>query len=419
MLRLAANLGMRASSRATRYCFPSIRPTQAHRSSTIDENLTGAEHEAREDSTMKLAIWSTSAKPENSSFPELFRRKLEEIELAERIGIDAIWFLEHHLIPTSPTPSPNLLIAAASQRTHRIRFANMVNILPFHHPLQVAEEAAMLDNLTNGRLDMGLGRGLRPPEFAAFGVDQQQSREMFLEAFEIIRRVWADENFEQRGKYWTVKKDAPLSPPLVQRPHPPFLVSAQSEESLRWAARHDIPFAQIDSMIDQARRDQTIYREVQVAHGHAPAPRLYLMREIFVGDSDAQARAEAEPYLLQYWELWNRYTQFTRGGKLPDSYDFWRRQAPMLHAMSFDEIVAHDMVILGSPKTVAETILRIAGQLEPMGLAMIFKLGTMPYDMVERSMTLFGEEVVPRIRPILDRDAAGNRSAAPAALQPG
>ena len=108
--------------------------------------------------------------------------------------------------------------------------------------------------------------------------------------------------------------------------------------------------------------------------------------------------------MLQQWQLWNRYTQFTRGGKLPDSYDFWRRQAPMLHAMSFDEIVAQDLVILGGPETVANAILRMAGQLDLMGLAMIFKLGAMPYDMVERSMTAFGEEVMPRIRRVLDRD---------------
>lgn len=105
------------------------------------------------------------------------------------------------------------------------------------------------------------------------------------------------------------------------------------------------------------------------------------------------------------WELWNRYTQFTRGGKLPDSYDFWRRQAPMLHAMSFDEILANDMVLLGSPQTVADAILHLSAQLDLMGLALIFKLGAMPYDMVERSMTLFGAEVVPRIRPVLDRAA--------------
>jgi alkanesulfonate monooxygenase SsuD/methylene tetrahydromethanopterin reductase-like flavin-dependent oxidoreductase (luciferase family) len=350
---------------------------------------------------MRLAIWSTTTPRENSTYPEMFRRQLQEVELAERIGIDQIWFFEHHLQPTAPVPSPNLLIAAAARTTRRIRFASMVNILPFRHPLLVAEEAAMLDNLTDGRFDMGLGRGLRPPEFDAFGVDQQQSREMFLESFEVIRRVWADENFVHRGRYWTVVKEAPLSPPLVQRPHPPFLVSAQSEESLRWAAQHDIPFAQIDSLVDQAQHDQALYRVVQTAHGHAPAPRLYLMREIYVADSDALARAEAHPYLLQYWELWNRYTQFTRGGRLPDSYDFWRRQAPLLHAMSFDEIVANDMVILGGAKTVADAILRLASRLDLMGLALIFKLGAMPYDMVERSMTAFGEGVVPRIGEVL------------------
>ena len=146
-------------------------------------------------------------------------------------------------------------------------------------------------------------------------------------------------------------------------------------------------------------------------HGHAPAPRLYLMREIYVGESDARARAEAEPWMLQQWELWNRYTQFARGGKLPESYDFWRRQAPMLHAMGFDEILAEDMVILGGPETVANAILRLASQLDLMGLAMIFKLGAMPYDMVERSMTAFGDEVMPRIRDVVDRNAAAVRAA--------
>jgi alkanesulfonate monooxygenase SsuD/methylene tetrahydromethanopterin reductase-like flavin-dependent oxidoreductase (luciferase family) len=370
-----------------------------------------------EDQAMKLAIWSTTTPRENSTYPEMFRRQLEEVELAENIGIDQVWFFEHHLSLTAPVPSPNLLIAAAAQATRHIRFSSMVNILPFRHPLLVAEEAAMLDNLTNGRFDMGLGRGLRPPEFEAFGVDQQRSREMFLESFDVIRRVWADENFVHQGKYWTVRKDGPLSPPLVQRPHPPFLVSAQSEESLRWAARHDIPFVQIDSLVNQARRDQMLYREVQAADGHAPSPRLYLMREIYVADSDDRARAEAQPYLLQYWELWNRYTQFGRSGRLPDGYDFWRRQAPMLHAMTFDEIIASNMVILGSPQKVANTILSLSAELDLMGLAMIFKLGAMPYEMVERSMSAFGTEVMPRIRHLLDQDAGANHVGAPPTLR--
>lgn len=366
---------------------------------------------------MRLAIWSTTTPRQNSTHEELFRRQLDEIKLAEHIGIDQVWFYEHHLNPMAPIPSPNLLIAAAAPWTRRIRFASMVNILPFRNPLLVAEEAALLDNLTGGRLDMGIGRGLRPPEFEAFDIDQQRSREMFLEAFDIIRRTWADEEFVHRGRFWTVRKNGPLAPPLVQKPHPPFLVSAQSEESLRWAAQHDIPFAQIDSMLEQARRDQALYREVQLAHGHKAAPRLYLMREVYIGENDTRAREEVRPYLLQYWELWNRYTQFSQSGSLPDSYDFWRRQAPMLHAMDFEEVVANDMVILGSPTTVADTILRLAGELDLMGLAMIFKLGAMPYDMVERSMTLFGEEVVPLIRRVHDGAVRG-RSAIGSASQP-
>src|SRR6516225_11844103 len=91
----------------------------------------------REDETVRLAIWSTTTPRENSTHPEMFRRQLDEVALAERIGIDQIWFFEHHLAPTAPVPSPNLLIAAAARTTRHIRFASMVNILPFRHPLLV------------------------------------------------------------------------------------------------------------------------------------------------------------------------------------------------------------------------------------------------------------------------------------------
>src|SRR5205085_11894834 len=169
---------------------------------------------------MRLAIWSTTTPRHNSTHQELFRRQLDEIELAERIGIDQIWFYEHHLNPSAPVPSPNLLIAAAAQRTSRIRFASMVNILPFRNPLLVAEEAARLDNLTGGRLDMGVGRGLRPPEFVAFGVDQQRSREMLLEGADVRRCVWADEEFAQRGWSCTVRRSGVLAPPRVPNRRP-------------------------------------------------------------------------------------------------------------------------------------------------------------------------------------------------------
>jgi alkanesulfonate monooxygenase SsuD/methylene tetrahydromethanopterin reductase-like flavin-dependent oxidoreductase (luciferase family) len=274
----------------------------------------------------------------------------------------------------------------------------MVNILPYRNPLLLAEEGAMLDVLTNGRFDMGIGRGLRPVEFDAFCIPQAQSREMFLESLQIIRRVWADDKFEFRGKHFSVSKQEPLSPPLVQKPHPPFLMSAQSEESIRFAAEHDIPFAQIDALIEDAERDQRLYRDVQTANGHAPASRLFITREIYVADSDEQARAEAFPYLVRYWDLWGRYTQFAREGRMPDSYDNWRKRAPMLHAMKFEELIERGLVMIGSPQTVYKQIIEHQRRLDLFALAGVFKFGGMPQDMMAASMRRFSEDVMARLR---------------------
>ena len=141
---------------------------------------------------MRFAIWSPTNPRAGVSHVELFRQQIREVEIAEELGFQNVWFYEHHLSATAPVPSPNLMIAAAAQSTSRIRLGAMVNILPYRNPLLVAELAAMLDVLTDGRLDMGIGRGLRPLEFDAFFVPQADSREMFLESMQIIRRVWAD-----------------------------------------------------------------------------------------------------------------------------------------------------------------------------------------------------------------------------------
>jgi alkanesulfonate monooxygenase SsuD/methylene tetrahydromethanopterin reductase-like flavin-dependent oxidoreductase (luciferase family) len=320
------------------------------------------------------------------------------VEVAEELGFEHVWFYEHHLSPSGPAPSPNLLIAACAPGTSRIRLGTMVNILPYRNPLIVAEEAAMLDVLTNGRLDMGIGRGLKPIEFDAFCVPQANSREMFLESLAIIKRVWADENFKFTGKYFSIDKQTPLSPPLIQKPHPPFLISAQSEESLRFAAEHDMPFAQIDALIEDCERDQRFYREIAAARGRAPAPRLFITREIYVGETEEAARREAFPYLVRYWDLWGRYTQFAREGRMPDNYDTWSKRAPVLYAMKFEELLERGLVMIGTADTVARRIIEHLDRLDLFALAGVFKFGGMPYDMMLRSMQAFSAQVMPKVR---------------------
>jgi alkanesulfonate monooxygenase SsuD/methylene tetrahydromethanopterin reductase-like flavin-dependent oxidoreductase (luciferase family) len=346
---------------------------------------------------MKFAIWSPTNPRAGVSHVELYRQQIREIEIAEELGFDHLWLYEHHVSPSGPMPSPNLMIAAAAPSTSRIRLGTMVNILPYRNPLIVAEEAAMLDVLTNGRFDMGIGRGLKPIEFDAFCVPQAESREMFLESLAIIKKVWADENFKFSGKYFRVNKQTPLSPPLVQKPHPPLLISAQSEESLRFAAENDMPFAQIDALIEDCERDQKFYREIQTACGHPPSDRLFITREVYVAETDEQARREAYPYLVQYWDLWGRYTQFSLAGRMPDSYDNWRKRAPILHAMQLDELLERGLVMIGSPDTVAKKINEHRERLDLLALACVFKFGGMPYDMVIASMRAFAAEVMPKV----------------------
>lgn len=354
---------------------------------------------------MRFGIWSPTNPREGVSHVELYRQQIEEAVIAEESGFDHLWFYEHHVSPSGPMPSPNLMIAAAASRTRLIRLGTMVNILPYRHPLIAAEEAAMLDTLTNGRLDWGIGRGLKPDEFDAFCLPQKDSRAMFLEHVEMLTRIWSDEPFSRRGRYFSVDKKTPLSPPCVQKPHPPLYVSAQSEESLRWAGQNDVHFCQIDALIQECRRDQQVYRDAQQASGHPLTPRLVITREIYVADTMEDARRQAEPWLKRYWQLWHRYAQLTEDGRMPAEYDAWRRRAPRLATMSFEELNEHGLIMIGTADYVVDRVLAHARDLDLAVLACVFKFGGMPYDMVVQSMRRFAADVMPRVRAALVPDS--------------
>ena len=356
---------------------------------------------------MRFGIWSPTNPRDGVSMVDLYRQQIDEVVVAEECGFDHYWFYEHHVSPSGPMPSPNLMIAAAGEKTSRIRLGTLVNILPYRDPLIAAEEAAMLDTLTNGRLDWGVGRGLKPIEFDAFRLSQARSRDAFLEHMHILKRVWADENFEFNGEFFKINKQSPLSPPVVQKPHPPLYVSAQSPESLRWAAENDALYCQIDALIDEAARDDAFYRSIQIEKGMTPKPRLIITREVYVAPTMEQAREEAQPWLLRYWQLWERYANLTHQGRMPLEYQKWRERAPMLAAMSFDELNESGLIMIGTPEHVAERMIEHTRRLDLAAVACVFKFGGMPYDMVLRSMRLFSAGVMPRVRAAAPSEARG------------
>lgn len=133
---------------------------------------------------------------------ELYDWHMDLWVAAEDLGFDGVFFSEHHFTDYNVTPSPNLLVAALAARARRIRLGVMANILPFHNPRRLAEEAAMLDYLTGGRLEVGLGRGVDEQEFVRAGIDMSQTRQMFEEGVEFIHSAWRDPVFSHHGKFW-------------------------------------------------------------------------------------------------------------------------------------------------------------------------------------------------------------------------
>src|SRR5215469_14771018 len=155
------------------------------------------------------------------SYSDLYRRHIDLCVEAEDLGFDTIWLTEHHFVEDGYSPSMLPIAAAIAARTKRIRIGTFVLLMPLHHPLHVAEDAATIDVLSNGRLDLGLGQGYVPREFAGFNVPRDERSRRLREGVEIVRRAFTEEQFTFEGKCYTVR-DVSLYPKPVQQPHPPI-----------------------------------------------------------------------------------------------------------------------------------------------------------------------------------------------------
>src|SRR3954464_11136886 len=160
--------------------------------------------------------------------------EVEQMVLSERLGFDSVWLTEHHYADYGISAAPGFLLATVAARTERVKLGMAVWVLPFHHPLRLAEETATLDILSRGRLVVGLGRGNRPQEFLGHGVNQDESRTMLEEGVETLRQAWTEERVSFQGKHWQID-NIPIYPKPFTKPHPPLAFAVGSPDSLAWA----------------------------------------------------------------------------------------------------------------------------------------------------------------------------------------
>jgi alkanesulfonate monooxygenase SsuD/methylene tetrahydromethanopterin reductase-like flavin-dependent oxidoreductase (luciferase family) len=343
-----------------------------------------------------------------------YEEHLQAWEELDRLGYDGVGFNEHHTSPYGLMNSPNLLAASAAQRTKHLKLLIYGNLLPIHEPLRLAEELAMLDCLSNGRIISGFARGI-PREHNVFNIPQSESRARFEEAWEIIRGAWTDEVFSYTGQFWQYE-NVSLWPRPVQQPHPPVWVPVTaSKETIEWAARNNIPITPGQSSHRGVREDVIgFYAKQLAANGHQITPQhLVIQADVYVADSKDQAVEEAAPYalyfnrtLFSHGNITERNLQAQVGYVSSASHDYLRPEhVPLVsgnreryRGMTMDGIrqLAQDLP-WGPPDEVAERIISAADHAGANLLTVMLNRGAMPHEMFMHQIRRFARDVLPQL----------------------
>jgi alkanesulfonate monooxygenase SsuD/methylene tetrahydromethanopterin reductase-like flavin-dependent oxidoreductase (luciferase family) len=244
---------------------------------------------------MKFGVLQFFSWPERRvPLSTVYDRAAQRAEIMDVAGYDAIWLAEHHFSGYSVCPSVHMMGVHIANRTRRLRIGMGVSLAAFYHPLRLAEEVALLDVLSGGRVNWGAGRGFDPVEFEVFGVPPEESGRRFHEAVDIVLEAWRSERLSWSSDHWTFT-DVEVLPKPLQQPHPPVWLAAGSPRALRWAGHHghSILLGPHSSFTENAEH-RRLYRGELESHGYTIAGRdLPMARFLAIADTDAEALAVA------------------------------------------------------------------------------------------------------------------------------
>lgn len=315
-------------------------------------------------------------------FATLYASMLSQVELAEQLGFDSIWLTEHHFTDDGYLPSMLPAAAAIAARTKRVTIGTYVLLAPFQHPVKLAEDAAVVDVISGGRLRLGIGLGYRQEEFDGFGVPRRERLGRTLETLEILRRAWTGERFSFKGKYFDLK-DVRVLPRPVSSPHPELLWGAGAPEAIRRAAKLDLSFACVGG-----RKEIGIYVEALKALGKDPARySIVNSRVVYIADSEEQAWADSRVALLYQAELYGKWLSAAAGTN-DQSRVLIRPDADRLRRTS----------VLGPPDYVRGRISEILDTTPMTELIIVMQLPGLDPAKGRKSLERFGKEVLPHIK---------------------
>jgi natural product biosynthesis luciferase-like monooxygenase protein len=339
-----------------------------------------------------------SFRPGDLSAAEYFDQVLRLAERADQLGLRSIKTVEHYFHDYGgTTPNPIVLLSAIAARTRQVRLITGAVIPAFNHPVKLAGELAMLDNLCHGRLDVGVGRAFIPKEFEAFGVGMDESRARFEEGLELMLRLWTEERVTHRGKFHTLR-DVRLLPRTVQRPHPPVWVAAiQSRESFVWAGTHGYHLMIVPYAGSMARVADLVgaYRDAWRAAGHPPGQeRIQSGLHCYLADSHREAVEGYRAPMRRYLEVFAEAVDSWQGCESAE-YAGYDKMVAGIVSTTPESLLDQQAALVGTPAEVVEQIRyhrRLFGEHEP---SLQINFGGLAEAEARRTLELLAAQVIP------------------------
>ena len=323
---------------------------------------------------------------------EFYRKMFAQMEEMDRLGFDHIWVTEHHFGYYGGTiPHPPTFLAAIARTTKQMRLGVAISVLPLNQPIQVAESYAMVDVVSNGRLEFGLGKGSEPIEYKRLGARGEEATARMKEGTEIIRQAWSDRPVNFSGEIFQYH-DFNVLPKPVQRPHPPIWVGcARSEDSFSWAGENGFNLMTLPYLYkepDVLPALVKVYRDALSRTGRKTAEVQILGKfHVYVSDSLERALEEASPYLANY--------QIVHAAVDPH-----RKDPGFLIVRDAQTQLTRGFVIAGDPQRCIDTIHRWREQIGLTAVSGTFHFGGMPQELALKNIRLFAERVMPALKSV-------------------
>jgi natural product biosynthesis luciferase-like monooxygenase protein len=340
---------------------------------------------------MKFAAYAMPSYDESFGLSqgEFLRATLDQLVSAETLGYDSVWVNEHHFHRYGGMmPSTTTMLAALAQRTTKVRLGTSVVVLPLHHPLDIAEQLAMIDLLSGGRVEFGVGRGFVAHDYEVMGVPYADAQDRLKESLAVIKQAWSGAAFTHHGTYYDFD-DVQVWPRPEQAPHPPiWLAASNTPASFEYAAEQGFNVMTIGytKPIEATAALTRIYRDAWAAAGHGRPYALATHYHVVIAEERAEARRIAEGALAEHVRLNHQSRSLAKMAAGPEPTP-----------LPIEQLVDEGRLIAGDPDDCVRLLRQVGAEVGTTETHCLFQFGNITFEMAQRSLELFAKEVMPRL----------------------